>query len=453
MIDSDYYVDNTDEMFGASSTGTVGQGFKTLLKHFITSFLLFLSIAVLFLSTYVVINVEAYDEDDVVLEYFKNTKSHGVQIYGYDSNEFQDEMPYLEDKLFKHNYTTVYQLPNGLYDQSNIYNLYEVNSIDGRSRRAIFGFDFAVNAMDFDVDGMGFEMLGGILPNNNNQVAITKFQFDLYRERGYSDRGSEVKIETVDDIIGKEAFGRTIVGVVDTKYSFEYKDTTNMTQNEKREYDRDLETAIYGGVHHCLILYNNRPIRNVNWRISKVYVAMNHNEDDMVFLDINRDHYLEKTKFYAYNGDDWGEVDKVGLRKMFMLIIASCIGLGIITSLILGAVSFKDKKESLIKLVKREYSAKDCVGMFAPEILILVISAIIINIITIGVFVLLFKDLDAEAPTYLYSGAVPLAIVAMLGELCAILAFAFGGVTLKIKRKFKNQFKDKIEDKVVDRYY
>ena len=95
MIDSDYYVDNTDEMFGASSTWTVGQGFNTLLKHFITSFLLFLSIAVLFLSTYVVINVEAYDEDGAVLEYFKNTKSHGVQIYGYDSNEFQDEMPYL----------------------------------------------------------------------------------------------------------------------------------------------------------------------------------------------------------------------------------------------------------------------------------------------------------------------------------------------------------------------
>ena len=283
------------------------------------------------------------------------------------------------------------------------------------------------------------------MPKDSRDVAITKFQSDIFKEYGYSDNGHKENIETVDDIIGKKAFGAKIVGVVDTNYSFELKDTANMTEAERREYERSWRSYIDLGVHNCLFLTKNYTTFTNNWFLREIFVKLNHDESDLVFLRINEDNSLGKSYFYVSGSYDWGSISKKEFMVMFAYIALGCIGLGIITSWILSIVSFKGKKQALSKMAKKEYDAKESVGLFAPEIFILVISALIINILIWISAAVLFTDMyGAEAPTYMYAEAAPLAIVAVLGEACVILAFAFAGVLMKIKSRFKPRHIDDI---------
>ena len=454
MIDNEWYGNSTDEMFEKSS-GYVGQGFKTLLKHFIASFFVLIIGIVLLVGVFFTICCYMYDQDKSALEYFETTDTktvtvdyrimnlenyyndeselislvgqrdmirlyRGMKIYGYSSNLL--------------NYDKLWEDYNYVIDMNTVVRVEELNS-------------GALEAMDCS-------LVAGRLPSDKSEVAITKYLFDLYKTFGYKFNNQKTEVLVFDDVLGKTAFNRTIVGIVDTKVEQEVQDIRNMNKLKKAYTKSLLASEVGYNIHTSVFLYDvsDSEVLPSGWMLT-----LNHDSSDMILYELRKEYFDSNGKYCPSNKDGvvWSYFldEETGIVLFPSIVGVVCVGM--IFSAILAAGSFRDKKKKLLKMSKGERESIDFMGMFVPEIIIMLLSIALFSIISVIVGADLLIKFDMFIQKFFESGLV-VGLIVDIALICVMGASAYLGVRKKAKKleDINNPHKvnDKIEDKVVDRY-
>ena len=442
MIDNDYYVDNTDEVFAAASLGTPGQGFKTLLKHFIPGFFLFAAITIIFALCYFFVHSAIFNQEARTLDYFKNTDENSITVtyinYNQNNNKYEQD---LRDRLSNHKCVDITYVEELSYKKSHLADTSKMNEY---AKRLLFCNAVPIDYLD--LEELGCTLICGSLPTTSTEVAIPKYYFELFKLYGYQDGNIKIQINNPEDLLGKEFLGLYIVGVVDTKLVLSEDEIRTTVEKDTAKYDYEMRNTI----HNSIFVKLSSPAYKYhsNYAGGAISVVLNHDETDMVFYEINQEQYGDDFSCYAYNKDSetiWdASIDlhyKEG-RDILKLTTYSAIGLAVISSLLLSIGSFRDKKKIFAKLNKREYEPREFLELFIPEVVIVLVCAAIMNALFWGIV----HSLSAGDPWF--SGVATIAAWgAILGAACVILAMAMLGTYLKINRKYK--IKDEVKDRMM----
>ena len=438
MIDNDYYVDNTDEVFAAASSGTATQGLKTLLKHFISGFFVIIFTMGFLLSIFFTICVVTYDQDKAALEYFETTDTSIVNVEYSNGDNFYEGEAELLRRMGNRNYVRIYRDTYMSYRRSNIWdydNAWDVYNYRIECTRA-------VNVNEFNIESMGYRLISGRLPNNRNEVAITKYTFDVYKMFGYNN-GNKVEINEIEDIIGRQVYGRTIVGIVDTNMYIDLKDVRSMNVYERDKYMIALGCETSFGVNNSLFVCFSQfdEYYPTGW-----VVLLNHDESDMVFYEMYNEYYNNRGHFYAENKDShlWMSYETDAIFPVMIPIILGCLVLANLFSAILAAGSYRDKKKQMQKMKYKEYETRDFMEMFIPELIIMFLLIIIFSIIGGFVGAKFAMDYTLFGIKFFEAGFA-LGLLADIGALVLLFVSAFFSIRHKIQRKIGKQ--------IIDRHY
>lgn len=458
MIDNEWYGNSTDEMFEKSS-GYVGQGLKTLFKHFIASFCVFILVVTLLLLVYFSVCVVAFDQEKNAQEYFKTTDTRSVAVrFVPRGNNTANEREF-ESLIGNRSFVKYYRMNSGHYPDRGIW---DYSNTIWRTLNYRAEFANVIKASDIDMEAMGYSMVIGRMPESSSEVTITKYLYDLYKIYGFNDNGQLLEINNPEDVIGKVAFDRTIVGILDTKLTTEVLDLRKMSTFEQNKHISDLGCEVGRYIHNSII------VKDISIMSVEFYgweVLLNHDETDMVFYDMYKEYYMENGHYDAANKDSyiWWYYDISEIMSAALPIMLGILVLGIIFSLILLAGSFRDKKKLISILSKKDYDIGDYMELFVPEIVVLLLSIIIFALIAGFVGVSHLEKYSFFAKKF-FEDNMLLAFGADAVVMVIISIQAFIGVRKKIKKEFNvkpnkddrdfNLIIDgKVEDKIQDRYF
>ncbi len=130
----------------------------------------------------------------------------------------------------------------------------------------------------------------GKFPSANDEVAITKLQYEYFKEHSWRDQDNdnEVKITSVNDILGKsikiDNIIYKIVGVIDTGFNEERYELLKKNEDSISTYmsSKELETVLKYDIHGCLFFKNGLLSSEDSIRIYNNYVSVqfkNYNDE------------------------------------------------------------------------------------------------------------------------------------------------------------------------------
>lgn len=149
-----------------------------------------------------------------------------------DAKLSQSDFDYLNSEIDGLTFTPVFSLndnPTFSY-RENIYNNEGISEYEGLYRSSLYGF---VELSNDNLNNVG-TIIAGELPDQDDEIVITKYTYDVFNKGEYSKNNTEEKIESLDDILGKKInsyYGNnksfTIVGVIETNCDLSRYDRMN----------------------------------------------------------------------------------------------------------------------------------------------------------------------------------------------------------------------------------
>ena len=207
-----------------------------------------------------------YENDIRYLSYFKSTyQENGDMIK--EINLSDDDINYLSKKLKTKDYSLVYDYFSGLlphidtefaYINHNFYytqcnGFMEINSE-------------LINKYNYNFYGR--------LPENDDELVISKYFFDTYKQYGYEYQSISKKIEKYDDLIGEKisVFDQkmgssifTIVGILDTNFNNQryFPLLNNPSDNQSSILSYEIQTMMEHGMHNIYFFNDGYYDRNI----------------------------------------------------------------------------------------------------------------------------------------------------------------------------------------------
>ncbi|MDD4644042.1 MAG: ABC transporter permease, partial [Bacilli bacterium] len=105
------------------------------------------------------------------------------------------------------------------YNQGyDLYDKIQTDNITSYYRPQVLGYSYL---QENEATDLGFELVHGSWPLNDNEALITKYIFSLFEEYGYTtDYNTDpLPINSYQDLVGLELFGKSIVGILDTNFN------------------------------------------------------------------------------------------------------------------------------------------------------------------------------------------------------------------------------------------
>ncbi len=205
--------------------------------------------------------------------FYQNGK---LMSYGYSADAFNDEDISALSKKLGVNFTPVFNGSNSVGQSINLTDNMKSTTYIGSSyayRGELYGFA-SISASE--LSSLGFTVTGN-LPQNINEIAISKFMYEQFYLNGYKFGSTEIQAKTLtmdetgtNSIIGKKLemkvggsyYTKTITAVIDTNFEYDrYKDYIPSSDNNALDQDdggvmdmvmaQELATTLQYG-YHCL---------------------------------------------------------------------------------------------------------------------------------------------------------------------------------------------------------
>ncbi len=167
-----------------------------------------------------------YENDNRYVPFNKEVKVND-EIHYLNLND--DDVEILTNKLKNYEYDLIYNFMNGLKIKTketiNFNDYYYKNEISGTCE---------INSEL--INRYNLELIAGRLPNDYNEIVITKYIYEMYKKYGYSNGSDSTDILSYEDILNKtikyEYKDYKIVGILDTKLNAKkYKKLKNVDKD------------------------------------------------------------------------------------------------------------------------------------------------------------------------------------------------------------------------------
>ncbi len=195
-----------------------------------------------------------YENDNRYVPFNKEVKVND-EIHYLNLND--DDVEILTNKLKNYEYDLIYNFMNGLKIKTketiNFNDYYYKNEISGTCE---------INSEL--INRYNLELIAGRLPNDYNEIVITKYIYEMYKKYGYSNGSDSTDILSYEDILNKtikyEYKDYKIVGILDTKLNKNYfsilENYIYESENEEKmsRLNEEIYVALEYGIHNVIFI-------------------------------------------------------------------------------------------------------------------------------------------------------------------------------------------------------